>query len=212
MKKRSTIGLLAALVFVVPFTAFGVYILYQNEFEQLPIFGKENFIQGKKVHHTVPNFKLINQEAKVVSINDWNGRIVIIDFFFSSCPVVCPKMTKSLKRVQKECRKDEVLINSFSIDPERDDPARLQQYVEKFAIDTDNWNLLTGDKKEIYRLARNGFMIVATDGDGGLDDFIHSDRLVLVDRQKRIRGYYDGTNEKEVGKLIHDIKKLTHEN
>ena len=97
-------------------------------------------------------------------------------------------------------------------DPERDNPERLRSYVNKFSINTNNWQLLTGTKTEIYRLARNGFMIVATDGDGGPEDFIHSEKLVLIDKQRRIRGYYNGTNSAEVNNLINDIKKLQHEN
>ena len=89
--------------------------------------------------------------------------------------------------------------------------AQIKKYADNFAINTTNWNLLTGDKREIYKLARNSFMLVATDGDGGPEDFIHSEKLVLIDKQKRIRGYYDGTGNKEAGQLINDIKKLKHE-
>ena len=123
-------------------------------------------------------------------------------------------MTRSLKTVQDafEEERDGILFNSFSIDPGRDHPGRLKIYAQKFSIATDNWQFLTGDKKDIYKLARNGFRIVATDGDGGPNDFIHSEKLVLIDRQRRIRGYYDGTNLEDVNNLIHDIKKLQHEN
>lgn len=212
MKAKLTIWLFGVLVFVIPFAAFGIYLMYEEEFDRLPIYGKADVVNGRKVHHIIPDFQLINHEAKVISSRSWSNRIVIVDFFFSHCPVVCPKMTKSLQHVQSAFRQDEILINSISIDPERDDPAQLQWYAGKFAIHTGNWNLLTGDKKEIYKLARNGFMVVATNGDGGPDDFIHSDKLVLIDTQKRIRGYYDGTNDKDVNNLIHDIKKLMHEN
>ena len=214
MKPKLSIWLLATMVFIIPCGAFAFYTFYEKNFERLPIYGKTNVVNNKNEYHTIPDFELTNQETKVISTNDWNDRIVIADFFFTHCPVVCPKMTSSLRKVQNAFREEEndILINSFSIDPERDDPARLKNYAEKFSINTHNWHLLTGEKKEIYKLARNGFMIVATDGDGGPEDFIHSEKLVLIDKHRRIRGYYDGTNPKEVNNLIHDIKKLQHEN
>ena len=202
------------MVFVIPFSAFAFYMFYQKNFEPLPIYGKVEELNGKKEYHTIPDFELINQEGNSISTEDWSGKIVIVNFFFTHCPAICPKMTSSLKIVQYAFRKDgnDILINSISIDPERDNPERLKSYAQKFSIDIHNWQLMTGDKKEIYKLARSGFMIVATDGDGGPEDFIHSEKLVLVDKQKRIRGYYDGTNLNEVNNLIHDIKKLRHEN
>ena len=120
-------------------------------------------------------------------------------------------MTSNLKRVQQAFGEGEILINSFSVDPQRDSAVQLKKYAEKFKINSANWQLLTGDKKDIYKLARNSVMIVATDGDGGPDDFIHSEKLVLIDKQKKIRGYYDGTSKKETDQLIYDIKKLIHE-
>ncbi|HET9276717.1 MAG TPA: SCO family protein [Flavitalea sp.] len=214
MKAKLTIWIFGIMVFVIPFGAFAFYMFYEKNFERLPIYGKVESLDGKKKYHTIPDFELTNQGGNSISTKDWMGKIVIANFFFTHCPVVCPKMTGSLKSVQYAFREDgsDILINSFSIDPERDNPGRLRSYAEKFSINNHNWQLLTGDKSEIYKLARNGFMIVATDGDGGPEDFIHSEKLVLIDKQKRIRGYYDGTNLKEVNNLIHDIKKLRHEN
>jgi protein SCO1/2 len=98
------------------------------------------------------------------------------------------------------------------VDPERDNPGVLKNYAQRMKIETGNWDLLTGTKKDIYRMARNSFLAVATDGDGGPEDFIHSEKLVLIDKQKRIRGFYTGTSDQEVKQLIIDIKKLLHEN
>lgn len=212
MKKKSTIWVFVILVFLVPFVGYAGYILYEKKFQKLPVYGKESLINGKKVDHEIQAFELINQDGKISNINEWNNKIVVVDFFFTHCPSICPKMTTSLKKVQKAFAENEILISSFSVDPERDNTEQLKWYSGKFGINTANWQLLTGDKKDIYKLARNGFMIVATDGDGGPNDFIHSEKLVLVDKQKRIRGYYDGTSEKEVNTLIQDIKKLKHEN
>ncbi len=119
----------------------------------------------------------------------------------------------NMKKVQNAYNNDDkIVFTSFSVNPEADSAARLKKYVSQFNISTDNWDLLTGNKKEIYKLARNSFLVVATNGDGGPTDFIHSDKLILIDKQKRIRGYYDGTSEKETNDLIHDIKKLKNEN
>jgi protein SCO1/2 len=205
MQKRSTIGLFVMLVFILPVTAWALLNLYERKFVALPVMGKTK-------EHRIGNFKLINQDGKIITMGNWEGKIVVANFFFTHCPVICPKMTNSLKKVNKIFENDQtVLINSFSVDPERDSAAQLKKYAGYFVINTGNWDLLTGDKKQIYKLARNSFMVVATDGDGGPEDFIHSEKLVLVDKQKRIRGYYDGSSNKETEQLITDIKKLKHE-
>jgi protein SCO1/2 len=121
-------------------------------------------------------------------------------------------MTNNLKRVQAYADVKDLHIASFSVDPERDSAQQLQSFIKKFSVKDDNWDFITGDKKELYKLARKSFLIVATDGDGGETDFIHSESLVLIDKQKRIRGYYNGTEEDEVNQLVKDIKKLSKEN
>ena len=193
------------MVFIIPVSAWAFINWYEKKSKPLPVMGKTK-------EHRISDFKLMNQDGQLKTIADWNNKIVIADFFFTHCPVVCPKLTKSLKRVQETYKgENEMVFNSFTVDPERDSAGQLKKYANQFNIDTYNWNLLTGNKREIYKLARNSFMIVATDGDGGTDDFIHSENLVLIDKQKRIRGYYAGTSDKEVNQLISDIKKLQHE-
>jgi protein SCO1 len=194
-----------AAVIVLPVIAFTLCNRYENKFEKLPVYGKEN--------HRVQSFSFTNQDKNQTTLEDFNTKIIAADFFFTHCPVVCPKMTKSLKRVQDKFSTDQnVHILSFTVDPERDSAVQLKNYARQFGINTNQWTLLTGDKKELYKLARNSFMIAAADGDGGPGDFIHSEKLILLDAQQRIRGYYDGTNEKQVDKLLNDIKKLRHEN
>ncbi|MGK2861075.1 MAG: SCO family protein, partial [Chitinophagaceae bacterium] len=188
MQSRYSMSFFVALVFILPVIAWSLLNFYERKFELLPVLGKTK-------EHRVGNFKMINQDGHIKSTNDWNGRIVVANFFFTNCPTVCPKMTNSLKKISKAYENDKaVLINSFSVDPERDSAGQLKKYAGDFAINNVNWNLLTGEKKEIYKMARNSFMVVATDGDGGPDDFIHSEKLVLIDKHKRIRGYYDGTS------------------
>jgi protein SCO1/2 len=206
MKKQSSISLFILLVFAVPFTAYALLNLYQKKAGQLPVFGESK-------NHRISNFHLTNQEGKQISVAEWDNKIVVADFFFTHCPTICPKMTMSLKKIQEQYNAGtEIFLQSFTVDPERDSAVQLEKYCNQYKIDNSNWSLATGDKKEIYKLARNSFMIVATDGDGGPNDFIHSEKLVLVDKQKRIRGYYDGTSDKEVNQLINDIKKLQNEN
>jgi protein SCO1/2 len=203
MMKKYGIWLFVVAVVVVPFTVHAVVKWYENHFTKLPVLGPSG--------HTIADFKMNNQHGTTSSSADWNGKIVIADFFFTHCPVVCPKMTRSLKNVQQQyLDKEDLLITSFSVDPQRDTPERLKEYAEKMDI-TKNWLLLTGDKKEIYRLARKSFLVVATDGDGGPDDFIHSELLVLIDKQKRIRGFYNGTDSEDVDKLMLDVKRLLRE-
>lgn len=200
------------MVFVLPIMAYALVDWYENKMQQLPFFGQEYDSTGNYTAATIQDFTLTNQAGLQTSTADWKNKIVVVDFFFTHCPAVCPKLTIGLKRVQANFNPGTgLLLNSFSVDPERDSVSVLNQYSKLFALDNQNWHLLTGSKKEIYNLARNSFKVVATDGDGGPEDFIHSEKLVLIDTQKRIRGYYTGTNEAEVTRLIQDIKKLQNE-
>lgn len=150
-----------------------------------------------------------DQHGNAFSLNNNKGRITVNCFFFTRCPVICPKMTKQMLRVQQAFDKDErVQLLSFSVDPDHDDAKVLTAYAQRYGI---HWKLITGNKPLLYRLARNAFRLTATDGDGGPTDFIHSDQLVLVDGAGGIRGYYEGTDSKAVDLLIHDIKQLEHE-
>lgn len=204
---------MAALVFVVPFAAFAAMNWYTKKFSKLPVLGPVKKVGKKTLDHTIADFSFTNQDNRQVTMANWKGKIVVADFFFTHCPSVCPAMTRNLQKVQTALQTDdEILINSFSVDPFRDSAAQLKSFSKRMKINNANWDLLTGDKQELYKLARNSFMIVATDGDGGPDDFIHSEKLVLIDKQQRIRGYYQGTSEKETERLIHDIKKLKDEN
>jgi protein SCO1 len=213
MKNNFVIRLFIAIVFIVPALAFIVTNWWGKNYSDLPILGPVRKDKGKAVYHAITDFSFFNQDNKLASTADWKNKIVVADFFFSHCPTVCPIMTKNLQRVQQHFDgNNNILINSFTIDPERDSVGQLKTYSVARGLNNKNWYLLTGSKKEIYRLARKSFMVVATDGDGGPDDFIHSEKFVLIDKQKRIRGYYEGTNSSEVDQLILDIKKLQDEN
>ena len=205
MKRPLNIWLFLAAVIALPLSVFAVVDWYESSVQKLPVLiGKE---------HRIANYQLTDENNNLSTTNEWTNKIVVVNFFFTHCPVVCPKMTRNLKQMQAAFDGNKkLLIVSFSVDPERDSAARLKEFAQRFSINEGNWKLLTGSKKEIYSLARKSFQVIATDGDGGPDDFIHSDQLILMDTQKRIRGYYNGTEEKEITQLIKDIKKLEHEN
>ena len=201
MNNRKFIWLFVTLIVALPVLAFTAVRWYQNKFEALPVLGGSE--------HRIADFRMMNATGEEISLSDWNNKVVVAHFFFTHCPVVCPKMISNVKKVQNAFRNNTgILINSFTVDPQRDTGKTLTTYAQKFHIDQSNWNLLTGDKKEIYRLARKSFLVTATDGDGGDDDFIHSDQLVLIDGKQRIRGFYSGVRDSEVQQLINDIKKL----
>jgi protein SCO1 len=200
---------LAALI-VLPLLAYGMVHWTEEKYSRLPLYGKNNIpaddIQDAAV---LPPFSFTDQDSIVVTNALLKGNIAVANFFFTSCPVVCPKMMQQLQRIPAADKS--VVLLSFTVDPERDTPARMRQYAAKLPLATSRWKLLTGDKKALYYFARKGLYLVATDGDGGEDDFIHSDILVLLDKQQHIRGYYKGTAAAEVSTLLSDIKKLQHE-
>ncbi len=166
-------------------------------------------IQFVKKYHKIKDFSLLNQNGHKISEEDYNNKIYVADFFFTTCPTICPIMTENMGYLQnKLIDNPEILLVSFSVTPEIDSVQQLKKYaLEKNVIDS-KWNLLTGDKKEIYDLARKSYLVAKNDGDGGKYDMIHTENFVLVDKEKRIRGFYDGTNQSEMDKLLNDIRIL----
>lgn len=213
MKGKSLNWKLIVIFIGVPAILFLMVSWYQNKFDRLPVYGRPQIINGEKQEHTVDSFVMQNQDGKQFSSAQLNNKIVIANFFFTSCTSICPRMMQHIAAVQKKFNNNDAALAfiSFTVDPETDSAARLNWYVQRIGIDTAQWNLLTGNKKEIYKLARNSFYLTATDGDGGGNDFIHSEQVILIDKQKRIRGYYDGTDDKAMAQLIHDIRKLENE-
>ncbi len=162
-----------------------------------------------KKYHTIANFSLVNQNGETVTQEDYQDKIYIADFFFTTCPTICPIMTKNMAVIQDEIlHDDEVLLLSHSVTPVIDSVAQLKKYaLEKGVLDA-KWNLVTGDKKQIYELARKSYLAVKTDGDGGPFDMIHTENFILVDKERRIRGTYDGTNPEEIQELLADLQIL----
>jgi protein SCO1/2 len=150
-----------------------------------------------------------NQNGETITQEFYNDKIYVADFFFTTCPTICPIMTENMGYIQEKIKNDsDILLLSFSVTPEIDSVEQLKKYaLEKNVIDS-KWNLVTGNKKDIYNLARTSYLVAKTNGDGGKYDMIHTENFVLVDKEKRIRGFYDGTNSKEMDQLLNDIKIL----
>ena len=162
-----------------------------------------------KKYHSIADFKLINQNGDTVTQEQYAQKIYIADFFFTTCPTICPMMTANMVDIQKIIQDDdEVMLLSHSVTPEIDSVPQLKKYaLEKGVIDA-KWNLVTGDKKQIYELARKSYLAALDDGDGGPYDMIHTENFILVDKERRIRGFYDGTSSEEIAKLLEDLKVL----
>lgn len=169
----------------------------------------DSTLQHVKKYHKIAPFRLLNQNGNVITEKDYEGLIYVADFFFTTCPSICPIMTDNMVEIQEKTETDtNVKLLSFSVTPKIDSVPQLKKYALEKGVDDQKWNLLTGDKKEIYTLARKSFFVVKEDGDGGPFDMIHTENFVLVDPDQRIRGYYDGTNSEEMQTLMEDIQTL----
>ncbi|MBL7929558.1 MAG: SCO family protein [Bacteroidia bacterium] len=210
--------LIIGSILLLPSLFYLVLITGKNKVKPLEIYGPKevslNPETGKTdtVYHTIHPFRLIAHTGDSVTQELVRNKIFVTDFFFATCKSICPKMSNQLMRVQDKFAKNKnVLILSHSVDPQNDTPENLRQYSMKYRALKDKWYFLTGDKKQIYDLARHSYYLPVMDGDGGDHDFIHSEQFVLVDNHGRIRGFYDGTSRNEVDKLMEEIKVLLFE-
>lgn len=172
----------------------------------------DSTIQHQKKFHRIADFSLTNQNGKTVTQKDFNGKIYVADFFFTTCPNICIAMTDNLLKVQEKIKNNpNVMLLSHSVTPKIDSVPQLKKYaIEKGVIDQ-KWNLVTGDKKEIYELARKSYLAVKEDGDGGPFDMIHTENFILVDPERRVRGFYDGTDLEEIQRLFEELEILVQE-
>ncbi len=183
-----------------------------------PIDVEKHIVDGKEVNdtifHTVPDFKFKDQYGNEVTQKQLDGGVYVADFFFTTCGSICPKMSNQLERVQDMFKDNQhVKIISHTVDPETDSVSVLAAYAKLHNATKDKWYFVTGDKQSLYDLGQKGYFI-STLQDTTLpieDQFIHSEKLILVDKEKHIRGYYNGTDPKEVDKLLLEIKILLHE-
>ena len=172
----------------------------------------DSTIQHVKKFHRIADFEFINQNGETVTHKNFNGKIYVADFFFTTCPTICISMTDNLLKVQKEIQNNpNILLISHSVTPKIDSVTQLKKYAIEKGVNDKKWHLVTGDKKEIYELARKSYLAVKDEGDGGPLDMIHTENFILVDPDKRIRGFYDGTDSKEIKRLLLEIKILNSE-
>jgi protein SCO1 len=163
---------------------------------------------GDTVFKQIPDFKLISQKGEDFSKEDLSGKIYVADFFFATCPGICKKMSSQLVRVQNAFQNDTtVQIVSFTVNPEHDSVSVLENYANMYGADPRKWTFLTGPREEIYNLARYGFYLPVQQVEGQ-NDFIHSEKFLLVDKNHHVRGIYDGTDPVDVDRLITEIKVL----
>lgn len=205
------------VVLIVPVIGYLLLKTGTNHYIALPIYGEryaeEKVIDGETVvdtvYHTIGDFEFVNQNGDTIRSKDLEGKIKVVDFFFVSCQTICPKMSTQMKRVQDKVKTiDEIVILSHTVNPEDDSVSVLKQYATEYGAIDNKWHFLTGDKKEIYEIARKGYLVNALEGDGGPDDFIHTELFLLIDDKNRIRGMYDGTSKEAVDTLIDEIKVL----
>jgi protein SCO1/2 len=200
----------------------GIYAL-QKPKKMLPIFAPrdvnpelvDSTVQHIGNDHKVSDFRFTNQNGKIITQKEYENTIYVADFFFTTCPTICPKMTNNMVWLQKQLKAyPNVKLLSFSVTPDIDTPEVLKKYALKKGVDDTKWNLVTGDKKEIYYLARKSYLAVKTGKPEEYFDMVHTENFILVDKNKRIRGFYDGTNldqptsdpkSKNMTQLLEDI-------
>jgi protein SCO1/2 len=205
---------------------FGIYSL-QTPKKILPIYSPRDInpelvdstVQHIGNDHKIADFSFFNQNGKLISQKDYENKIYVADFFFTTCPTICPKMTNNMVWLQNQLKKyPDVKLLSFSVTPDIDTPEVLKKYALEKGVDDSKWNLVTGDKSAIYYLARKSYLAVKTGKPDELYDMVHTENFILVDKNKRIRGFYDGTNldqpseegkTKNMQQLLADILWLT---
>jgi len=172
----------------------------------------DSTIQHISKYHKIADFKLINQNGKIITQDDYKNKIYVADFFFTTCQTICPIMTDNMVRIQKEIMNDnDIMLLSHSVTPTIDSVAQLKKYAIEKGVNDTKWNLVTGDKKQIYNLARKSYLAVKSYGNGDEYDMIHTENFMLIDKKRQIRGFYDGTNPVEIKRLLNDIKILKKE-
>ena len=187
--------------------------------KQLPIYNPMDFnsklvdksVRNINRNHTVSDFNLINQNGVSVTSKEYENKIYVVDFFFTTCQSICPIMTNNMLKIQSEfINNDDIMLLSISVTPEIDNIKVLKDYTIEKGINDSKWNITNGSKKHIYDLARKSYFAAVDQGDGSLQDFIHTPNFILVDTKKQIRGIYDGTTESEISRLIKDINILVN--
>ena len=204
--------------FILIFSAAAVYMFYVilKPVEVLPVYQpaevNEKLVDSSIIHvakyHKISDFKLTNQNGKEITQANYKDKIYVADFFFTTCQDICPVMTKNMYQLQEELKNDnQILLLSHTVIPEVDTVEQLKKYAIENNVDDSKWNLVTGDKKQIYELARKSYLAVE-DSNYSQYDMIHTENFMLIDKERQIRGFYDGTNSEEINRLLKDIEIL----
>jgi protein SCO1/2 len=204
------------------FSSITVYLFYTalKPNKSLPIFNPadvnpelvDSTVQYISKYHTIADFSFVNQNGKTITQKDYEGKVFVADFFFTTCGSICPKMTTNLAEVQKAVLNNpKVMLLSHTVFPETDSVPVLKAYALKNGVIDSKWNLVTGDKKKIYTMARKSYLAVKLGKPEELYDMVHTENFVLVDTKKRVRGFYDGTKKEDMKRLIEDINFLCTE-
>lgn len=191
---------------------------FKSEKEAKPVrylayYGPKNALKiNDTTYHSIPDFVFINQHGKQFGKKDVNGKMYITEYFFTTCKSICPIMNNNLERVYAAFKNDEdFLILSHTVDPETDSVSVLLDYSKAHGVNDLKWQFLTGEKQKLYELARKGYLLNAEEGNGGEEDFIHTQNFALIDKEGHIRGFYDGTDSLEINRLILEVNLLKKE-
>lgn len=200
-----------------------ILVLFYNALKPkktLPVFSPsdvnpemvDSLVEHIKINHRIQDWEFTNQNNKLISQKDYEGKIYVADFFFTTCPSICIPMTDNMVWLQEKIQQyPDVMLLSHSVTPEIDTPEVLKAYALEKGIDDQKWNLVTGDKKEIYYIARKSYLAVKTGDISELYDMVHTENFILVDKKRRIRGFYDGTDSEDMKRLLEDIEFLVSE-
>lgn len=207
----------AVVLFVLSIIIISIIYQIMKPRKVLPVFQPafvnielvDSTMQHVKKYHTIADFSLTNQNGKTITQEDYKNKIYVADFFFTTCQTICPLMTDNMAIIQEKFKNDtDIMLLSHSVTPVIDSVAQLKKYALEKGVNDAKWNLVTGSKKHIYELARKSYLAVKEDGNGDEYDMIHTENFILIDTQKRIRGFYDGTKLEEMEQLIKDIETL----
>ena len=204
------------LLLLLPTAFIGWYFYTKTEHKPirtLAYFGPKTYQKTKDTsYHTVASFFFINQYNQKLTENEVKGKVYVTDFFFTTCQSICPIMSTELERVYKKFKnRNDFMIISHTVDPEIDSVAQLLEYSKLHGVDDEKWLFVTGEKKHLYEIARKSYLLNAEEGNGGEEDFIHTQNFALIDKERHIRGFYDGTDSIEINRLIVDLKCLFDE-
>lgn len=210
------------LIFLVVFSIIGITVFYQllSVDERLKIYNPidvnprlvDSSVKNLRKNHKIGDFKLTNQNGEIITNANYNGKIYIADFFFTRCQTICIAMAYNMSELQEYYKEDnDIMFLSHSVTPVIDSVSVLKEYANRKGVIDEKWNVTTGPKAHIYDLARKSYFAVLDEGNGDENDFIHTEQFVLIDKERRIRGFYDGTEKDDMKKIKKDIKILKQE-